>query len=171
MLQAITERESVKVLQECIELQTRKSQDYQSPSSSIKQAMHYRRGIETIHDMIHQKMLRAQSLMDASRLGYGLSTPNFESLEDSYKDLINYASFAVAYIRGKMDGQDPSLDMFNNPKPNLAYNNYVPTTPPAPLFVGEVHTMQLNHTQEVVEADNVPRSSGPTTTSAGALGL
>jgi hypothetical protein len=42
--------------------------------------------------------------------------PNFESLEDTYKDLINYASFAVSYIRGKMEGQDGfARDMFNRP--------------------------------------------------------
>ena len=41
------------------------------------------------------------------------SEPNFESLEDTYMDLINYASFAVSYMRGKMEGQDPDRDMFN----------------------------------------------------------
>ena len=32
------------------------------------------------------------------------------------KDLINYASFAVAWLRGKMDGQDPTRDIFNKKK-------------------------------------------------------
>jgi hypothetical protein len=105
-------KESVKVLQECAELQTRKSQDYQSESSDIVQAMHYRRGVDTIHDMIWQKLIRAQSLLEAG------GDPNFESLEDTYKDLINYSSFAVAYIRGKMEGQDPNRDMFNRPVDN-----------------------------------------------------
>ena len=49
-------KESVNVLNECIELQLKKSQDYQNPNSNIKQAMHYRRGVDTIHDMIHQKL-------------------------------------------------------------------------------------------------------------------
>jgi len=39
--------------------------------------------------------------------------PNFESLEDSAKDLINYASFIVAFIRGGIDGQDPNRDFLN----------------------------------------------------------
>ena len=95
-----TEKESVNVLNECIELQLRKSQDYQNPNSNIKQAMHYRRGVDTIHDMIHQKLLRAQSLLEAD------GDPKFESLEDTYKDMINYCSFAVSYMRGKMEGQD-----------------------------------------------------------------
>lgn len=106
------DRESVEVLRECIELQIRKSQDYQNPNSNIVQAMHYRRGVSTIHDMIHQKLLRAQSLLEPLENGDGRD-PNFESLEDTYKDLINYASFAVAYIRGEMEGQGPDRDMLN----------------------------------------------------------
>jgi hypothetical protein len=93
------EKESVKILKECIDLQLAKSQDYQNPKSDIKQAMHYRRGVDTIHDMIHQKLLRAQSLLEAD------GDVKFESLEDTYKDMINYCSFAVSYMRGKMDGQ------------------------------------------------------------------
>jgi len=100
-------KESVKVLQECAELQTQKSNDYQNDKSTIVQSMHYRRGVDTIHDMIHQKLLRAQSLLEAD------GNPNFESLEDTYKDMINYASFAVSYMRGQMEGQDSKRDMFN----------------------------------------------------------
>ena len=96
-------KESVKILEECIELQLAKSKDYQNPNSTIKQAMHYRRGVDTIHDMIHQKLLRAQSLLEAD---VGLEERQFETLEDTYKDMINYCSFAVSYLRGKMDGQE-----------------------------------------------------------------
>ena len=116
------DRESVKVLQECIDLQIRKSQDYQNPNSNIVQAMHYRRGVSTIHDMISQKLLRAQSLLEPMENGQ-LRDPNFESLEDTYKDLINYASFAVSYIRGQMEGQDSNRDMLNRK---------IETTPSAP---------------------------------------
>jgi hypothetical protein len=100
-------KESVKVLQECIDLQLQKSQDYQSDSSNITQAMHYRRGIDTIHDIILGKITRATSLLESGK------DPNFESLEDTYKDMINYASFAVSYMRGKMEGQVAGRDMFN----------------------------------------------------------
>lgn len=106
------DRESIKVLQECAEMQLKKSQDYQNPNSNVKQAMHYRRGVDSIHDTMHGKMLRAQSLLESG------STANYESLEDTYKDLINYASFAVAYIRGKMEGQNPDLDYLNRPRIN-----------------------------------------------------
>ncbi len=94
--------ESVNVLIECQVIQEKKSEDYQSPKSNIKQAMHYRRGVDTIHDMIHQKLIRAQSLLESG------DNPNHESLEDTYMDMINYCSFAVSFLRGKMDGQDRS---------------------------------------------------------------
>ena len=54
-------KESLRVLQECAELQTKKSQDYQNDGSSVVQAMHYRRGIDTIHDVILGKLHRATS--------------------------------------------------------------------------------------------------------------
>jgi len=101
-------KESLRVLQECAELQSKKSQDYQSSESTVVQAMHYRRGVDTIHDIILGKVMRATSLLESDP-----SNPNFESLEDTYKDMINYCSFAVSYLRGKMEGQDPERDMFN----------------------------------------------------------
>lgn len=102
-------KESIKVLQECAELQSKKSEDYQSDESSVLQAMHYRRGVDTIHDVIVGKLMRATSLLESG------NNPNYESLEDTYKDMINYASFAVAYMRGKMEGQREDRDMFNKP--------------------------------------------------------
>ena len=103
-------KESIKVLQECAELQAKKSEDYQNEGSNVQQAMHYRRGVDTIYDIMHGKMMRAASLLESGQ------EPNHESLEDTFMDLINYASFAVSYMRGEMDGQDPNNDMFNRPK-------------------------------------------------------
>ena len=108
-MKSLVKKESVEVLKECIELQNRKSQDYQSKESNVTQAMHYRRGVDSIHDIIQGKCYRAQSLLESG------GDPNFESLEDTYKDMINYASFAVSYMRGKMDGQQSGRDMFNKP--------------------------------------------------------
>tara|TARA_Y100001972_G_scaffold31398_2_gene38631 strand:+ start:64 stop:429 length:366 start_codon:yes stop_codon:yes gene_type:complete len=105
-------KESLKVLKECAEMQTKKSQDYQSQESTVLQAMHYRRGIDTIHDILIGKLQRATSIIESG------NEPNYESLEDTYKDMVNYASFAVSYMRGKMEGQDPDRDMFNKPKTN-----------------------------------------------------
>lgn len=107
-----TMRESLKVLQECAELQQRKSKDYQNEKSRIRQADHYPRGCATILDMVHQKITRIYSVMEAMEQG---ETANFESLEDSAKDAINYLSFFVSYSRGKMEGQDPFRDLVNRP--------------------------------------------------------
>ena len=105
-------RESLKVLQECAELQQRKSKDYQNEKSRIRQADHYPRGCATILDMVHQKITRIYSVMEAMEQG---ETANFESLEDSAKDAINYLSFFVSYSRGKMEGQAPLRDLVNRP--------------------------------------------------------
>jgi len=106
--------ESVNVLQECVELQLKKSRDYQNPNSTVKQADYYPNGIVTIHDIMHAKMLRMKSVMEAMQSSD--YDPNFESLEDSAKDLINYASFFVAYCRGGITGQDPEKNAFNREK-------------------------------------------------------
>jgi len=128
-----TERESVKALREAIELQLKKSKDYQNENSNVKQAMHYRRGVDSIHDVIQGKVYRAQSLLESG------SVANFESLEDTYLDIINYCSFAISYIRGKMDGQDPSRDMFNKPTTYPTSNS---------VYTAE---LQTQHSSSVVE--------------------
>ena len=115
-------RDSVKVLEECINLQISKSQDYQADVSEVNQADYYLSGIDTIYEIMHAKMLRIRSVQDKARAGYGT---NHESLEDSYKDLINYASFAVSYLRGTMDGQALNRDMFNRP---LNFGTYSATS-------------------------------------------
>lgn len=105
-------RESVKILQECADLQTRKANDYQNPHSMIKHADYYPRGVASILDIVHAKVLRMRSVIEAMENDPNYK-PNFESLEDSAKDLINYSSFIAAYIRGKVDGQDPTRDFLN----------------------------------------------------------
>ena len=106
------EKESIKVLTECADLQRRKSNDYQNPKSRIRQADYYPSGVKTILEIIQAKVLRAQSVIEAMELDPNY-VPNFESVEDSLKDLINYSSFGVAFIRGKVDGQDPERDFLN----------------------------------------------------------
>ena len=108
-------REPIKVLNDCIFVQIKKSNDYQNPNSRIRQADYYPNGCLTIHDIMTAKMLRIQSVMEAMQHDDNYQ-PNYESLEDSAKDLINYCSFFVAYIRGKIDGQDPDRDIFNRKK-------------------------------------------------------
>ena len=106
---ASKEKGPLKVLSECRALLIKKSQDYQNPASNVKQAMHYRRGIDTLHDTLQGKLYRAQSLIESG------DNANFESLEDTYKDIVNYAAFCVAWLRGEIEGQDPNRDKFNRP--------------------------------------------------------
>ena len=98
-------KESIKVLQECAEVQTKKGTDYQNEHSRIKQADYYP----------NAKMLRMQSVVAAMQADPSYE-PNFESIEDSAKDMINYCTFIVSYCRGKMDGQNPDHDFLNRPK-------------------------------------------------------
>ena len=103
-------RKSANILLEAAELQERKGQDYQNPLSRVRQADHYPRGVYTILDTINGKMLRMYSVLETMVQG---GKVNFESVEDSAIDMINYASFLVAYMRGQIDGQTPDKDIFN----------------------------------------------------------
>ena len=137
MIIAQPTKESIKVLEECAAVQKKKGSDYQNPNSNVKQAMHYRRGIDSIHDIMQGKMYRAQSLLESAE---GAANPNYESIEDTYMDLINYASFAVEYLRGKMDGQDTTRDMFNRSiavqhLPSLTTSTVTRTTPGTTLLL------------------------------------
>ena len=58
-------KESVKVLTAYLELQLQKSDDYQNKESNVTQAMHYRRGVDSIHDIIQGKIYRAQSILES----------------------------------------------------------------------------------------------------------
>lgn len=105
--------ESLKVLYECMLVQKSKGDDYQNSLSTVRQADYYVRGLWSLYDIMHAKMLRLKSLMDAMEANPS-KTPNYESLEDSAKDLANYCSFFVAWCRGKIDGQDlENRDLFN----------------------------------------------------------
>ena len=116
------QKESIKVLQECAELQIKKSQDYNNPDSRIHQTMYYPRGVATILDIVWAKVLRMYSVVEGMENDPSYN-PNFESLEDSAKDLINYSSFIVAYCRQGIDGQDGSKDYLNREVKEHARND------------------------------------------------
>jgi hypothetical protein len=108
-------KESIKILHECADLQLKKSNDYQNPNSIVRQADYYPRGVASILDIIHAKTLRLRSVLEAMESDPNYK-PNFESIEDSAKDLINYSSFLAAYVRGGIDGQSPDRDFLNRKK-------------------------------------------------------
>ena len=107
---------SGKVLKECIDIMARKSRDYQNPNSRVRQADYYPRGIDSLMDIIHTKYLRTVSVLEGMK--ETASQPQFESVEDSLKDMINYAAFGVAWCRGMIDGQDPDSGLFNDRRVN-----------------------------------------------------
>lgn len=108
-------KETIKVINEAIALQLKKATDYNNQNSRVKQADYYPRGVATILDIIWAKVLRMQSVVEAMEHDDSYN-PNYESIEDSCKDLINYASFIGAYTRGGIEGQDPNKDFLNRSK-------------------------------------------------------
>lgn len=106
------DKESIKIINEAIALQLKKSDDYQNKKSWIKQADYYPRGVLTILDIVYAKVLRMYSVIEAMEKDPDYKQ-NFESIEDSCKDLINYASFIGAYMRNGIDGQKIDRDFLN----------------------------------------------------------
>jgi hypothetical protein len=104
------DRYSVSVLLEAAEIQRKKGNDYNNSVSRISQADYYPRGVHTILDIAYGKVLRMYSVLETMEQG---KTVNFESIEDSAIDLINYSSFIVAYLRGEVPGQKEAHDIFN----------------------------------------------------------
>jgi hypothetical protein len=99
------------VLESAIKLQLAKGADYQSNKSKVKQADYYLRGVDTIYDTMWGKLLRIRSVLDSIKNGNG---QNFESVQDSCIDLINYAAFMSAYIDHDIEGQDQYKNIFND---------------------------------------------------------
>ena len=105
-------RPSANILLEAADLQERKGQDYNGATSSVTQADYYPRGVWSILDIVNAKYLRMVSVLEQMEQG---GKPNFESVEDSAIDLINYSSFLVAYMRNQIPGQNVENDIFNRP--------------------------------------------------------
>jgi hypothetical protein len=106
-------RPSALILLEAADIQEKKGNDYNNAVSSVKQADYYEHGVWTLLDIIKAKYLRMVSVLEAMEQG---GTPNYESVEDSALDMINYASFVVAYMRNEVPGQRGDRDIFNRPK-------------------------------------------------------
>jgi hypothetical protein len=105
----------LEILKQSMEIYERKSMDYQNPNSTVKQADYYPRGIETLYDIMWCKMLRIRSLMEHMKSQEESCSPQFESIQDSCIDLINYSSFLASYMSRGITGQDPNRDFFNQP--------------------------------------------------------
>lgn len=84
------------ILQECLELRQRKAKDYMAGNKSM--ADYYPFGSKSYLQMIVTKMNRLLSLEASADLG---NIPNFESMEDTVIDMINYCSFYAAFLKNQ----------------------------------------------------------------------
>ena len=80
---------AVKILQEAAELKERKSKDYQG--SIWTEEDYFPFGHESYLHMLWTKMLRIRSVAEQK-------DTNFESLEDSLVDMINYSAMYAAWV-------------------------------------------------------------------------
>jgi hypothetical protein len=101
---------SIEALTHCQEVMEKKAQDY-TGKSSVTQADYYPRGVQSIYDIMWAKMLRIKSVMEQMETR---DSTNFESVQDSCVDLINYTTFFIAYMDGEVPGQNSDKNMFNN---------------------------------------------------------
>ena len=134
-------RPSANILLEAAEIQEKKGQDYNNTISRVQQADYYVHGVWSIMDTIHGKYLRMVSVLETMEAG---GKVNYESVEDSALDLINYTSFLAAYMRGEVPGQRPDRDIFN--KPNDSTSPLIPTA----FRVEPVITVDLGEPEEIL---------------------
>ena len=89
-------RRAEEVLYECADLMQKKGAAY----NGFPQAEYYPYGLRDIWYMCFTKVKRLESQIVRD------GEHNFEGIEDSARDLINYAAFLVEYAEGKMQGQE-----------------------------------------------------------------
>lgn len=82
--------EAYKILKECSDVLKKKGQDYNN--GSIKPEDYFLFGRLSYVQMIHLKCTRLRSLIETKK-------PNYESVEDTLVDLINYAALFAEYER------------------------------------------------------------------------
>ena len=83
---------AIDVMKEAIALKERKSIDYQG--SKWSEADYFPFGDESYMHMIHTKYLRMRNVMDSNEV-------NFESLEDTLIDMINYCAMYAAWLQNR----------------------------------------------------------------------
>ncbi len=90
---------AAEILKEAAKLKVAKSKDYQGGKWS--ESDYFPFGDTSYIHMMWTKMLRIRSVAEDRR------DVNFESLEDSLLDMINYSAMYIAYLRSKGSGERP----------------------------------------------------------------
>ena len=85
---------AIDIMKDAIALKERKSIDYQG--SKWTEADYFPFGDQSYMHMIHTKYLRMRNIMDTEQV-------NFESLEDTLIDMINYCAMYAAYLKSQPD--------------------------------------------------------------------
>ena len=83
---------AIQILKDAAALKEEKSKDYQG--GKWEEEDYFPFGDQSYMHMIHTKYLRMRSIMDNDN-------PNFESLEDTLIDMINYCAMYAAYLENK----------------------------------------------------------------------
>ena len=95
---------AAKILEEAAILKVKKSKDYQG--GCWKESDYFPFGDTSYIHMMWTKMLRIRSVAEQENT-------NFESLEDSLLDMINYSAMYIAYLRDKDSGERPLTNSNN----------------------------------------------------------
>jgi len=95
---------AAKILEEAAKLKIAKSKDYQN--GMWKESDYFPFGDTSYLHMLWTKMLRIRSVAESKET-------NFESLEDSLLDMINYSAMYISYLRDKDSGESTLLNNNN----------------------------------------------------------
>lgn len=84
----------IDVINRALETLKAKGNDY---NAMIAREDYFPHGLISYHQMLHIKVLRIQSLIQSD------VKPNFEGIEDSLEDLLNYTIMALMFVRNVKD--------------------------------------------------------------------
>lgn len=118
---SIHKDKAAEILKEAADLKVKKSKDYQGGMWSEKDYFPF--GDTSYIHMMWTKMLRIRSVAEQANT-------NFESLEDSLLDMINYSAMYIAYLRDcEQKGKDFDAKYAVDPKDSgerpLNVNNHL----------------------------------------------
>jgi hypothetical protein len=91
-------------------------------TNNVKQAKYYRRGIDTLHDNIVQRMLTAENIIESRSITHN------DELKRLYQEILIEAAHAIAYIDGEIVGQRDDKDIYNRHKTELKSPGPLETT-------------------------------------------
>lgn len=86
----MTRDEYLALIEPCIEVVEKKHEDYNGETHTLESYFPF--GLKSYVQMLHVKTQRLVQLANSEQ------EPNFESIVDTVKDLINYSVFTLAHL-------------------------------------------------------------------------